>query len=168
MVDRSVIARAAQHAGMTALLLAALACKGGDSGAPAANGPVAGADNAVVATLDGREIRRSELTQWIKDDLYKNEVTDKPAGEAYDVEVNAIDSLIDEQILADAAKKAGQTHDAYMDAQVAALGPVSDDEVKAFFDQNRQRLPADATLDAFKERIRQHLASQRPDKVREE
>ena len=45
---------------------------------------------------------------------------------------------------------------------------MTDDEIKAFFDQNRQRLPPDATLDALKDRIRQHLTSQRPDKVREQ
>lgn len=167
MVDRSVIARAAMHTFAAALVLAALACKGGDSAAPAA-GAAASGDDAVVATLDGREIRRSELTQWIKDDLYRTEVGDKPAGEAYDVEISAIDSLIDEQIVANAARKAGQSPDAYLAAQVAILGPVSDDEIKTFFDQNRQRLPQDATLDTFKDRIRQHLTSQRPDKVRAE
>ena len=162
MVDRSVFARAA----VAALLLAALGCKGGDSTAPAAAG--AGAANPVVATLDGREIHMTELTQWIKDDLYKNEVESKAAGEAYEVQVAAIDSLVDEQILNAAAKAAGKPSDVYLDEQVAALGPVSDEEIKAFFDQNRQRLPPDATLDSLKERIRQHLTSQRPEKVREE
>ncbi len=162
MVDRSVLARAA----VAALLLAALGCKGGDSAAPAATAEAG--DNPVVATVDGRDIRRAELTQWIKDDLYKTEVQSKAAGEAYEVEVSAIDSLIDEQILNAAAKAAGKTPDVYIDEQVAALGPVTDAEIQAFFDQNRQRLPPDATLDALKDRIRQHLTSQRPDKVREQ
>jgi protein-disulfide isomerase len=120
-----------------------------------------------VATLNGHEIHKDQLIQWIKDDLYKNEIADKAAGEAYDVEIQAIDSLIDEQIVADAAKAAGKTPEAYLDEQVAALGPVSDDEIKAFFDQNRQRLPSDATLDGFKDRIRQHITTSRPEKVRE-
>jgi protein-disulfide isomerase len=163
MVHRSVFARAA----VAALLLAALACKGGDSGKPAAANGAAAADNPVVATLNGHEIHKDQLVQWIKDDLYKNEIADKAAGEAYDVEIQAIDSLIDEQIVADAAKAAGKTPDAFLQEQVDALGPVSDDEIKAFFDQNRQRLPSDATLDGFKDRIRDHLKNSRPDKVRE-
>src|SRR5262245_30513917 len=165
VVHRSVSARAA----LAALLLVGLAaCKGGDSAKPAPAGGAPSADNPVVATLNGREIRKDELTAWIKEDLYKREVADKAAGEAYEFEVEAIDSLVDEQLLADAAKAAGKPPEVYLDEQVAALGPVSDDEVKAFFDQNRQRLPPDATLDAFKERIRQHLTGQRPDKIRED
>src|SRR5262245_16499251 len=102
MVHRSVFARA----GAAALLLATLACKGGTPTAAAANGAAASGDDPVVATLNGHEIRKAELTEWIKNDLYKNEVGDKPAGEAYEVEINAIDSLVDDKLMADAAKAA--------------------------------------------------------------
>lgn len=80
----------------------------------------------------------------------------------------AIQSLIDERLIGDAAKAAGKTPDAYLADRVTALGPVTDDEIKAFFDNNRSRLPPDATLEAFAARIRSHLESQRPDQVRED
>ena len=115
---------------LAAGLAATFACSPGDSSkvaTPAAAGP----DGAtVVATLNGTDIRASELENWIKEDLYKREVGEKPAAEVYDVRATAIESLIDERLLADAAKKAGKTPDEFRAAQIAAMGPVSDDEVK--------------------------------------
>ncbi|MFI5315412.1 MAG: thioredoxin domain-containing protein [Myxococcota bacterium] len=154
-----------QRAAAAALLAATVACSGRDSGGAGAAAKKVG-DSEVVATLNGHEIVASELEAWIKDDLYKREIGDKPAGEAYEVRAQAIDSLIDDRLLEEAAKKAGKTSDAFLADQVKALGEVSNDEIKAFFDENRQRLPPDATIEAYSARIKSHLESQRPDKVR--
>ncbi|HTO54170.1 MAG TPA: thioredoxin domain-containing protein [Myxococcota bacterium] len=157
-----------KRAAVAVLLAGALACgRDASKSGGAANAAMAPAGgNPVVAKLNGKDITSSELDAWIKEDLYKREVTDKPASEAYELREQSIDSLIDERLLNDAATKAGKKPDEYMDDSVKALGPVTDDEVKKFFDENRSRLPADATLDAFAARIRSHLESQRPDKVR--
>jgi len=155
-----------QRAAIPALLAVAVACGGRDSAGTGAAPATKAGGTEIVAKLNGRDIDAAELETWIKDDLYRREVGDKPAGEAYEVRAQAIDSLIDDRLLEDAAKKAGKTPDVFLADQVKALGPVTDDEVKAFFDENRQRLPADATLEAFSARIRSHLESQRPDKVR--
>jgi hypothetical protein len=112
-----------------------------------------------VGTRSSRSERRRsslDLESWIKEDLYKREVSDKPASEAYEVRSQSIDSLVDERLLNDAATKAGKKPDDFLADQVKAMGPVSDEEVKAFFDENRQRLPADATIEAFSARIRSH------------
>ncbi|HTO08956.1 MAG TPA: thioredoxin domain-containing protein [Myxococcota bacterium] len=154
-----------RNAGVAALLAATLACGSRDASKGGAAASAAGGDNSVVAKLNGKDITGSELETYIKDDLYKREVTDKNASEAYEARSQAIESLIDEKLLGDAAAKAGKSPDDYMTERIKAL-PVTDDEVKAFFDDNRQRLPADASLEAFSARIRQHLESQRPDKVR--
>ena len=154
-----------QRAAVAALIAATFACSRSDSSKAA---PATAGGNDVVAKLNGGEIKASDLENWIKEDLYKREVGDKPAGEAYELRAQAIESLIDERLLDDAAKKAGESPDEYLASQVKALGPVTDDEVKAFFDENRSRLPPDATLETFSARIRSHLESQRPDKVRSE
>jgi protein-disulfide isomerase len=157
-----------RRAGVAALLAAGLACGSRDAAKTGAAAPSAAeGDNSVVAKLNGKDILDSELVTYIKDDLYKREVTDKTASEAYEMRAQSIDSLIDERLLADAAAKAGKKPEDYMTERIKAM-PVTDDEVKAFFDENRQRLPADASLEAFSARIRQHLESQRPDKVRAE
>jgi protein-disulfide isomerase len=156
------------RAAAAALLAATFACKGGEASksAPAAG---AAADAAVVvAKLNGTDIKSSELETWIKEDLYKREIGDKPASEVYEVRAQAIESLVDDRLLDEAAKKAGKTSDVYLADQIKALGPVTDDEVKGFFDENRGRLPPEATLEAFAARIRSHLESQRPEKVRAE
>ena len=158
-------ARVLHRVALATLLAAALACGGQKSGSTASTG-AAPADNAVVAKLNGKDITASDLESYIKDELYKREVTEKNASEAYEVKEQSIDSLIDQRLLDDAAAKAGKKPDDYLSDKVKEMGAVSDDEVKAFFDENRQRLPPDATLEAFSARIRSHLESQRPDKVR--
>jgi protein-disulfide isomerase len=155
-----------KRAGIAALVLVAFACKRDAGGVSPAAAAAAGGKE-IVAKLNGNNIDAATLDTWIKEDLYKREYSDKPAGEIYDARVQAINSYVDETLLNDAAKKAGETPDEYLAAQLKALGPVTDDEIKGFFDENRSRLPADATLEAYAARIRSHLESQRPDKVRD-
>jgi protein-disulfide isomerase len=155
------------RAGFAALLLVGFACKRSETAAGSTSASAGGGDNPVVATLDGKNIDAAALEAWIKDDLYKREVGDKAPGEVYDLRVQAIDSMVDERLMADAAAKANMSPDLYLQDQVKALGAVNDDEIKAFFEQNRSRLPPDATLEAYAARIKSHLEAQRPDKVRE-
>jgi protein-disulfide isomerase len=145
-----------------ALALPALACN--ERNQPPA--PAGFESKEVVARLDGTDITEGELETWIKDQLYEREMGDKAAGEIYEAKTRAIDELIAERILAQAAAKASQTPDEYLKAQADALGPVTDAEVKTFFEQNKARLPADATLETIGPRIKAHLEAQRPETVR--
>ena len=142
-----------------ALALGALACKPQDASSSAAVTPV---DATVVATLNGHDLTASELREWMKNNLYKREIESKPEAEVYDAKSEALDAMVDELLVAQAAKQAGQTPEAYIDAQVLALGPVTDVEVKQFFDENASRLPPGSTLDGeLAPRIKAHLESQR-------
>lgn len=147
-----------------ALALSALGCQRQDASTTATT---AASPSAVVAQLNGRDISAAELETWMKDDLYNREIEGKPAGEVYEAQAQAIDGMLNDLLVADAAKKAGQTPEAYLTAQEQALGPVSDEEVKAFFEANSGRLPPGATLETLGPRIKQHLETQRPEKVRE-
>jgi len=147
-----------------ALALAALGCQRHDAGSAASTNP---AQSMVVAQLNGRAISAGELETWMKNDLYNREIEGKPAGEVYESQTQAIDSMVNDLLVDEAAKKAGQTREAYLTAQEQALGPVNDAEVKAFFDTNTSRLPPGATLESLGPRIKQHLEAQRPEKVRE-
>ncbi|MGH2897137.1 MAG: DsbA family protein, partial [Solirubrobacteraceae bacterium] len=120
-----------------------------------------------MAQLDGRDISSADLETWMKNDFYQREIGGKPAGEVYEAQAEAIDSLISESLVANAAKRAGQTPDAFMKAQEDLLGPVTDAEIKAFFDENTTRLPPGSTLESIGPRIKDHLMAQRPEKVRE-
>ena len=145
-----------------ALVLGLLACQQQDAG-----GAATAADTTVVAQLNGRDINAAELELWMKDNLYKREMQNKPAGEVYEEKAQAIDELVNERILADGAKQAGQTPEAFLEAQTLALGPVADAEIKAFFDENVSRLPPGSTLEDLAPRIKAHLESQRSEKVSE-
>ncbi len=145
------------------LVLAVLACqKQGATGSAAAGA----GDTTVVATLNGQDVTGSELREYIKESLYKSEIETKPDGEAFDARADALDGLLNERLIAQAAKQAGQTPEGYVEAQVLALGPVSDIEIKQFFDENVSRLPPGATLDdELAPRIKAHLESQRAQQV---
>jgi protein-disulfide isomerase len=143
-------------------VLSALACQQQDAGGSA----VASAEeSAVVAQLNGRDVSAAELEVWMKDNLYEREIESKPAGEIYEAQSEALDAMLDELLVADAAKQTGP--EAYIEAQVLALGPVTDTEVKEFYDANLSRLPPASTLEDLAPRIKPHLESQRPEKVAE-
>jgi len=145
-----------------ALVLGLLACQQQDAGGSA---PGTEADKTVVAQLNGRDINAAELETWMKDNLYKREMQNKPAGEVYEEKAQAIDEMVNDLLVADGAKKAGQTPEAFIEAQTLALGPVTDAEMKAFFDENVSRLPPGSTYDDLAPRIKSHLESQRAQKV---
>ncbi len=141
------------------LALAALACQQQDASSSSVDGAV---DSTVVATLNGQDLRADELREFIKNNLYEREIESKPAGEAFDAKAEALDAMVDDLLLKQAAKQAGQTPEAYVEAQVLALGPVTDVEVKQFFDENASRLPPGTTLDdGLSSRIKAHLEAQR-------
>ncbi len=148
-----------------ALLLGSVSCQQQDAGNSA---PAAKAPSDVVAELNGRSIDAAELEDWMKDNLYKREMENKPAGEVYEEQAQAIDAMVNERLVADAAKQAGQTSQEYLEAAALALGAVTDAEVKEFYDANQSRLPPGSTLADLAPRIKAHLEAQRPQKVAED
>jgi len=152
MTHRSFIASVA----LGASLLASMGCEkatppavAAEEGAPA---PVADPDQ-VVARVAGQEVSLAELDAWAKEDFYKALVLERPASEQYQRRSEALDRLIDERVLEAVATQAGKTTQALLDEKVAALGAVSDAEVKSFFEKNRmtrrgktRRAPTDAGM----------------------
>ncbi len=144
-----------------ALVLTALACDRPDAGSAIASGdgPV---DTTVVATLNGTDLTANQLREFMKDQLYDQQVAGKPEAEVFDAKAESLDALVDKILLQDAAKKAGQSPEQFLEAQVLALGPVTDVEVQQFFDENASRLPPGAKLDdELAPRIKAHLEAQR-------
>jgi protein-disulfide isomerase len=69
--------------------------------------------------------------------------------------------MIDERLLARAAAETGTTPEAYLETALAALPPIDESDLQALFDANKDRLPADATIDPYREQLRDHLREQR-------
>lgn len=102
------------------------------------------AENPVVAVVNGREVTLAELDERI-------------ASQLYDARSEALEEWVRELVIETEASKRGITEEALIEAEVAALGPVGDDEVSAFFEQNKERMRPGETLESVGPRIRAFL-----------
>ncbi len=93
----------------------------------------------VVATIGGERITLTEL--------------DHAAARAlFEARSQALDKLVTERVLTAAAKAAGKSVDAFMRSQVEArTTPVSEEEARAFFDKNKERLAEELAGRGFDE-----------------
>ncbi|MGH0038113.1 MAG: thioredoxin domain-containing protein [Myxococcota bacterium] len=126
-------------------------------------------DSPVVATVDGRSITQSELDDWIRDQLFEQQVGSKAAAQQYEVRSSALEGLISERVIEAAAEAEGVEPDALIESKTAELGPVTEEEVAAFFAEHQSRFrPPNNTLESRADQIRRFLENQRPDRVRSE
>ena len=147
------------HDVATATLLFALACQPAPSAdAPATSGPEA-QTGAVVAEIDGVPITEAELDDWIKEELFAQQ-TRNSESKLYDLRSGALDRLISQRTLEIAAQNQNLDEEAVIDAAVAELGPISDDQVQAFYDQNSEKMGG-ASLEEISDQIRAFLEQQR-------
>lgn len=145
---------------IVASLATALACSTWSSGGDESEAD----DGPVVATVDGTTIRLADLDERIRQALFEREFGDD-ASSLYEARRSTIEEMIDERLVTDAAAAAGTTPDQYLDSALAALPPVSDGEIEQLFDENRARLPAEATLEDYADQIRAHLDERRIEQV---
>lgn len=146
------------------MLLAAalgLGCRGlgGADGAPADASQIA-------AEIEGESITIAELDTRAKERLYLRETRDGDASLVYELRKEALEAWIEERALAREAQRRGIAVEAMLAEEMAARGPVSDEEVAAFFAQHSARLPG-RTLEELSPDIRRHLESQREQEVRQ-
>lgn len=114
---------------------------------------------AAVAVVDGRPISLEELEAALAASIGPLEQ------QIYEMKRARLDALIAERLLAAEAERRGTTVDALLAAEVTSkLAPVTDQEVDAFHDANKARLPAVANL---KDQIRAYLRDQRAQAARE-
>lgn len=148
-------------AAVAALLgaLAAIACSAADTGKhPTAALPSTAAADT-VATVNGAPITMADLDGWIKDDLYKRETADKNPSEMFELRSDALDRMIAERLLAAEAAKRGITVDALQQEEAAKTPAVTEEQMKAFFEENKARV-GNQTYEQLQARIRQHLEQQ--------
>lgn len=135
-----------------ALFLTAILSLFACSSAPAQSG------SEVAARVGSRSITTKELDErWSKDD---------PSGQAeatqklYEGRRAALDAIIAETVIADAAKAKGMTPDAYETAEVAKrLKPVTDSDVVAFYQANINQMQG-RSLEVMSPAINRFLTEQ--------
>jgi protein-disulfide isomerase len=137
----------------TPLLLAAVACAallGTSACKPASEAPKDG-DAKVVATIGDAKITRQELDA----EIVKQIVDRQP-----DVLDRVLTQKIDEKVLDLEATKQKLTREQLLDREVKTkIGPVTDPEIAAFYEQNKARIPQ--PMEQVKEQIRQYLEGQK-------
>ncbi len=121
-----------------------------ESAAPAAT------TSEVVAELGSEKITLTELESWIKDDLFSREMEGKNPSALYEMRSEALERMIGERVLAAEAKRTGKTSEALVQEAVAAVAPVTDEQVKAFFEQNKDRVGGQS-FEQLAPRIKMHL-----------
>jgi len=152
-----------------ATTLAAACQPGGDAQAPSsapAGSQASATDDAtqIVATLDGAPITLAELEAWMREDILERELGSKSAQDLYEMQKAAVQGLVDERLIAAEATRRGVEPEAVVEARIAELGPVSEEEVAAFYEENKSRV-GDRTLEELSSQIRSYLESQRPDEA---
>jgi protein-disulfide isomerase len=148
-----------------ALVLAAAATFLACSSAPAQQ-PSAQAPGDVAARIGDRTVTIRDLDErWRKDDAAQNaEVMQS----IYDGRRNALENIIADSLLAEAAKSSGMSADGYLEAEIAKrVKPVTDAEVSTFFTANVSQMQG-RSLDAMKPAITRYLTDQRRTQAREE
>ncbi len=143
------------------LLTLAVACSpGARDGGPSSSGTDAGATDTPAAVVDGATITVAELDDWIKDQLWAQQTEGGDPMKTYELRSRALDNMINERLVAREAEKRGTTPDALVEAEAEKRLEVSDDEVRAFYDEHKERL-GKADFESLAPQIRNMLRSQR-------
>lgn len=121
-------------------------CSVAGSAAPDTSGP--------VMTIDGVEIAESQLPADIRNALFdgQQEAFERNVGRLKEVGVRLV-------LAKDKDKKADLQRLPTLESLIPAPKP-SENEIKAFFEANKERLPPGATLDKFKPQLVEYLEQQ--------
>ena len=121
-------------------------------------------DTTVAATLNGAPITVGELDRRVRDKMFEDQFGSAGgSGKLYDARREMIDQIVQERLVSQAASEAGLSQEEWIAQAKAAMPGVSDEEVAAFFEENKGRLGPEPDLAQFQERIRAFLESRRSD-----
>lgn len=135
--------------------------------APAAPPPAAvqtGGADPVVAQVGGHEIRLSEVdAKWQEFDAAERA---RLTQLLYQNRRNILDLMVGDALIADAAKAAGVSPDAYLDRELTRRAQaVSDADIREFYEENKDRAQG-RSMDDLRQPIREFLESQRRQQAR--
>lgn len=146
-----MIQRVTSASASVCLALLLLACQGSD-------------DSEIAAELNGTTITTAELDAWIKESLFQSQAG-TPA-ELYELRERGLEALLETRAVELEAGRRGVSPERLIELEMDALGPVSDEEVAAFYEQNQAALGGNE-LEEARDRIRDYLTAQREQTVRQ-
>ena len=140
MIQRVVIAGAS-----VCLALLVLACERSER-------------SEIAAELNGVVITTDELDTWIKESIFQSQ-TRTPA-ELYELRERGLEAMLQQRVIELEASRRGVSPERLIELEMDTLGPVGDEEIAAFHEENRAAL-GDDTLEQARDRIRSFLEGQR-------
>jgi hypothetical protein len=134
---------------------------------PDATPPPADELGPVWFRIGDRVVHETELDTWIRDDLFRRALLESDGRDRWSYRAEAAERMIDTLILEDEARRRGTKPEAVLAAEVEVLGPVTATELLRFFEENRERWPAEERFEDAAPDVRAYLEGQRPRQARE-
>ncbi len=126
--------------------------------------PEQGAEGAgsgeLAARIDGVAVSVGELDAFIKEQLFAEHTRNRSPAILFEAREEALGELIRERVLAAEAARQSVSVAELIEQQTGTLGPVTDEEISAFYEENREKI-GNRSLEELSDGIRRYLESQR-------
>jgi protein-disulfide isomerase len=142
--------------GVACLTFPFAACRSQQGAAPAES------ESAVAAEIDGQAINVEEIDNRIKEELFRSR-TGSPA-KLYELRSDMLDQMIRERLVESESKRRGVPPEAVVELEVKDMGPVGEEEIVAFYEQNFEK-KGEVKLDEIRPQIEKYLQSRRAAEV---
>jgi protein-disulfide isomerase len=139
---------------LTLVLILPLACQ------PPQRGRQDGEPAEIAARVDGVAISVAEVDEFIKEQLFSEKTKNRNPAVLFEAREDALARLIRERVLEGEAARRNLDRDAMLEQEIAALGPVSEEEIAEFYETNRNRV-GERALEELSASIREYLERQR-------
>jgi protein-disulfide isomerase len=150
------------------LPLVAFACSPPSSDTAPGDAPAgAGEASEPAGRFAGRDVTVGDIDAWIKEKLFENATGKRNASRLFEIRKRALEQMAAEQALDTAAAKAGMDREALLRGEIEKRSAVTDEEVKAFYEQHKERY-ADRDFAQLEPSIRRQLQQQKQQKAMEE
>jgi protein-disulfide isomerase len=134
--------------------------EGADPNAGVAADTAAAADSEVVARIGDQTIHADELDEWIKEDLFNRETAGGNGAKIYEVRSQALARMVQMRVFEAEAARRNTTEDELLAAEIAALGPVTEEEIDAFYQERIDQMSG-LPLEQLSGRISEYLQQQK-------
>ncbi len=119
----------------------AVACSPGEDGQVATGDHAGQSDDAgeLVGRIAGQDVRAGAIDEWIMGKLYDNATGNRNPSRVFEIRKRALEQMAGEQALEAAAAEQGKDAQELLREEIEKRGTVSDEEVKAFYEEHKQR-----------------------------
>lgn len=117
-------------------------------------------DSTAAAEVDGETVTLAEVDTWVKQQLFDQATDNREPTKLYELRSTALDDMINERLLEEAAAPLGLTPDELVRQETEKQTSVGDEEVLAFYEENKERM-GEIAFEEVKPRIQRHLQQQR-------